>query len=310
MHDIRIGDTFAPAIAWLVAVLLLLFGAGCALILFKLILPTVFKKDWESLFSKAYATIIGFFLIITGGLAFAAFYIHSDVHSINVTESGDWEFSDPWGLPNGGVKANTPRTVWFWGEQRTYRQARSHNYSSTQFLILRIDTEDGRRVQFGTNDPETVMSALGYAAVPPHRIGSHSEGGSITDLHSYSGGSIKWLTADPAFIRGQAVLANWSKDEWYYAATVSKLGRGRFEVAYADGTKEWLKPEALRSRDGLAGKKAEARWKKDGKYYACTIEESTEKTATVRYEDKSTDTVKWADLRFTAEKKQAVTRDQ
>jgi len=98
---------------------------------------------------------------------------------------------------------------------------------------------------------------------------------------------------------GDAVLARYAADNYFYYGTIEYVGDQSLTILYYDGTKEEVQKKDICLLDyAVQNLKAEANWQNKGSYYGCSITGCHAGKFTVKYEDNSTEEVGADQLRF------------
>ena len=91
-------------------------------------------------------------------------------------------------------------------------------------------------------------------------------------------GKVRWQTND-------RVLVNWSGDEYFYPATITKIADGRYYVVFDDGDEEWTTAERIVTENLRAGDVVYANWKRQGTYYPGRITARRGNNISIAYDD-------------------------
>jgi hypothetical protein len=84
---------------------------------------------------------------------------------------------------------------------------------------------------------------------------------------------------------GQKILANWTKDTFWYPATITDIQKGKIFVIFDDGDREWLEIERIQKEDLTVGSRVSGNWKGGGHYYLGTIKKRILDVIHVQYDD-------------------------
>ncbi len=84
---------------------------------------------------------------------------------------------------------------------------------------------------------------------------------------------------------GETLLVNWSKDDYWYPATVKKKEGMRYFVVFDDGDKEWTTADRMTVEDMSMGDRVFGNWQKRGKYYPGRIAQRKGREIHIKYDD-------------------------
>ncbi len=99
---------------------------------------------------------------------------------------------------------------------------------------------------------------------------------------------------------GDGVYAPWSGDGWHYFCRVQGIDKGRADVLFYDGVREWVAHGDLVRWQGLKGEaQMQGNWENKGLFYVCALKRvHPDGTADVLYEDGVSERVAMQALRF------------
>ncbi len=83
----------------------------------------------------------------------------------------------------------------------------------------------------------------------------------------------------------QKPLVNWSRDAYWYPATIIKKEGNRYFVLFDDGDKEWTDHSRMTPDDIAVGDRVFGNWKGKGKYYPGKIATRNGTTIHIKYDD-------------------------
>jgi len=84
---------------------------------------------------------------------------------------------------------------------------------------------------------------------------------------------------------GKTILVNWSKDKYWYPATVLKIDGHRYFVRFHDGDEEWTNKSFMKTEDIKAGDKGYGNYKNAGKYYPGQVTQRKGPAIHIKYDD-------------------------
>jgi len=100
----------------------------------------------------------------------------------------------------------------------------------------------------------------------------------------------KWKVGDRA-------LVNWSQDEFWYPATITRVSRGRYYIVFDDGDEEWTTRSRIARLKLNVGRRVFANRKHEGDYYPGRIIASRKNIITILYDDAVRETTTIAGIR-------------
>lgn len=101
----------------------------------------------------------------------------------------------------------------------------------------------------------------------------------------------KWKVGDRA-------LVNWSQDEFWYPATITRVGRGsRYYIVFDDGDEEWTTRARMAPLKLTVGRRVFANRKHEGSYYPGRIIAVRRNLITILYDDRVRETTTVAVVR-------------
>lgn len=100
----------------------------------------------------------------------------------------------------------------------------------------------------------------------------------------------KWKTGDRA-------LVNWSQDEFWYPATITRVSRGRYYIVFDDGDEEWTTRPRIAPLKLTVGRRVFANRQHEGSYYPGRIIARRKNTITILYDDRIRETTTIAGVR-------------
>lgn len=81
------------------------------------------------------------------------------------------------------------------------------------------------------------------------------------------------------------VLVNWSQDEFWYPATITRVSRSRYYIVFDDGDEEWTTRSRIAPLKLTVGRRVFANRKHEGDYYPGKIIARRKNTITILYND-------------------------
>lgn len=84
---------------------------------------------------------------------------------------------------------------------------------------------------------------------------------------------------------GDRALVNWSQDEFWYPATITRVSRSRYYVVFDDGDEEWTTRARIAPLKLTIGRRVFANRKHEGSYYPGRIIASRKNIITILYDD-------------------------
>lgn len=321
MIYIRLGDLMAPAIAYLVALLLAVFvfggllmaGKGIALPLYKYLADRNDGKNRDELFFLL--KIAALWCVPLAGFAYAGYAIWTDPYSLTIGSDGTWTLANPYSCDIAALPGHVARSVGVGSHTTTF--IRGNGYAtSTSFTDFYVSAADGTLWHLSSNDGERVRGELGYGELARLPLETGSDGGFRIMPHAYgpAGPIFAEVTPasaagaappgigeiiDPAFFRaGGRCFAYWPDDgAWYPARITGGPGRevsvrfddGAEATRTAGGLRPYAIPDGARVEENLEGK---------GEYWPATVEGISGEAVTVRYRDGSTAVSTFARIRF------------
>jgi hypothetical protein len=84
---------------------------------------------------------------------------------------------------------------------------------------------------------------------------------------------------------GTNVLARWPLEDWFYPGTVMSVQRGRYLIAYRDGTSSFLERSDLRPDSIAAGSRVFCNWQFLGAYFPGRVVSRNGDRIEVAYDD-------------------------
>jgi hypothetical protein len=84
---------------------------------------------------------------------------------------------------------------------------------------------------------------------------------------------------------GGTLIVNWSKDKYWYPATVKKKDGERYFVVFDDGDEEWTTVNRMAVEDMREGDMVFGNWQKRGKYYPGRITHRVGREIHIKYDD-------------------------
>ena len=100
----------------------------------------------------------------------------------------------------------------------------------------------------------------------------------------------KWKAGDRA-------LVNWSQDEFWYPATITRISRSRYYIVFDDGDEEWTTRSRIAPLKLRIGRRVFADRKHEGDYYPGRIIAERKNTITILYDDGVRETTTIAGVR-------------
>ncbi len=97
--------------------------------------------------------------------------------------------------------------------------------------------------------------------------------------------SLPSLPPPRAWRAGETPLVNWSRDEYWYPATVKKAEAARYYVVFDDGDEEWTTAERMTVEDLREGDRVFGNWQKRGLYYPGRIFQRRGLDIHIKYDD-------------------------
>ncbi len=88
-----------------------------------------------------------------------------------------------------------------------------------------------------------------------------------------------------SFEVGETMLVKWSKDNYWYPATIVNIEADRYFVRFHDGDEEWTHPSFMKEEDIREGDKVFGNYKNLGKYYPGIVTERNGSAIHIKYED-------------------------
>ena len=101
----------------------------------------------------------------------------------------------------------------------------------------------------------------------------------------------KWKVGDRA-------LVNWSQDEFWYPATITRVSRSRYYIVFDDGDEEWTTRSRIAPLKLTIGRRVFANRKHEGNYYlGRIIARRRNNVITILYDDRIRETTTIAGVR-------------
>ena len=100
----------------------------------------------------------------------------------------------------------------------------------------------------------------------------------------------KWKVGDRA-------LVNWSQDEFWYPATITRISRSRYYIVFDDGDEEWTTRSRIARLNLNVGRRVFANRKHEGDYYPGRIIATRKNIITILYDDRIRETTTIAGIR-------------
>lgn len=101
----------------------------------------------------------------------------------------------------------------------------------------------------------------------------------------------KWRVGDRA-------LVNWSQDEFWYPATITRISRSRYYVVFDDGDEEWTTRSRIQALRLKTGRRIFANRKHEGEYLPGRIVAAKNNIITILYDDRVRETTTVAGIRI------------
>ena len=105
---------------------------------------------------------------------------------------------------------------------------------------------------------------------------------------------------------GEHLLVNWTRDAFWYPATVVKKEGKRYSVRFDDGDEEWTASSRMTQEDIEVGDKVFANFKNLGRYYPGTVAKRQGRKVHIRYDDGDAEVTTIASVRVLRPKAQHV----
>jgi hypothetical protein len=96
---------------------------------------------------------------------------------------------------------------------------------------------------------------------------------------------------------GDRVLVNWSQDEFWYPATITRVSRSGYYIIFDDGDEEWTTAKRIVALKLTVGRKVFVNRKHEGLYYPARIVAKRRNLITVLYDDGTRETTTVAGVR-------------
>ncbi len=84
---------------------------------------------------------------------------------------------------------------------------------------------------------------------------------------------------------GDRALVHWSKNEFWYPATVQKKDGDKYFIVFDDGDEEWTTADRMTAEDLRVGDRVFGNWKKGGTYYPGKITKREGHNIHISYDD-------------------------
>ncbi len=81
------------------------------------------------------------------------------------------------------------------------------------------------------------------------------------------------------------VLANWTRDDYWYPGTITDIKENLYFIHFDDGDKEWVDASRIRPENIKPGDRVYGNWKNRGKYYPGTVTQRTGLSIHISYDD-------------------------
>lgn len=97
---------------------------------------------------------------------------------------------------------------------------------------------------------------------------------------------------------GDRALVNWTQDEFWYPATITRVARGgRYYIVFDDGDEEWTTRPRLAPLRLTVGRRVFANRRHEGDYYPGRIIARRKNIITILYDDRVRETTTIAGVR-------------